>query len=250
MKAKRLAAALFLLSVFSFGLGAHAERQRTSTEKKVVGTWESTGFDSRSRVVFRPDHVVVQLISTDGDDFNSRSWMPASWGEWRVDGNAIIVDNQRVFGLDGVRWTGQVGRLPIREFRETLLISDDGVSTWNRLSPGRERYGRLLSSFYILAGLAAIAVVIVAIRKAVVWRKVGLIGITAIGALTVSMLALLAELGGAGSLIISPHLLEWLRVPNDLVKVGLVMILVVATLKLTYGKSRRSRQLGVRLGLL
>jgi hypothetical protein len=212
----------------------------SSTEEKVVGTWEYTGFDSHSRIAFRRDHIVVVLIPADGDDFNARHWMPASWGKWRVDGNTIIVNNEQVYGLDGPRWTGEVDRLPIREFHENRLVSDDDGSTWNRLSAARQRYARLLSSFYLLASLAAIASMIVAMRKAVVWKEVILFAIAAIGVLSLSMLALLGELGETGSLVISPRLMKWLQVPNDVLKVGFVTILIIAVARIGY----RIRQTG------
>ena len=212
-----------------------------SIEEKIVGTWEYTGFDSHSRVVFRRDHIMVVLVPANGDDFNARHWMPASWGKWRVDGNAIIMNNEQVFGLDGPRWTGQVARLPIREFHEDRLVTDDDGSNWNRLSSARKRYARLLSSFYLLGSLAAIASMIVAMRKAVVWREVILLAIVAIGVLSLSVLALLGELGETGSLVLSPRLLKWLQAPNDVLKVGFVTILIVAVARLGYRLGRPNK---------
>ena len=215
-----------LLVVAGFLLVACA--RLSPTEEEVVGTWEYDGIDSSPRLVLRRDRVEVVLVSAGIHRRGTAKWVPASWGEWRLDGKTIIVSNDQVFGLDGPRPVGETRRIPIHEFHKNRLVLANGTPDLIRLSAKKERRIWLLSTIYIGGSITAIASMVVATQRAFGRRKRILILIPAIGAASLSVLALLGELAEGGHLIISPKLLAWLQIPSDFIKVGFLTMLLLA----------------------
>lgn len=203
-----------------------------STEKKVVGTWDYTGFDSYSRVVFRRDHNVV-IFTSDRKD-SSAEWVPTLWGKWRLEGNEIVTDQQLLVG-DHSSSERQVARMLVRQYEKDRLVRGDGGSDFHRAEWGVEQqYSEALALFYLIASVIALSAAIYVIRRPPFPNAWILLAAAAGLALIWSTSNLTAELAQTGKVIMSPASLNSLRVVSEVLRIVCILIFMSGLVKLAF----------------
>jgi hypothetical protein len=196
-------------------------------EQKIVGTWEFTGLDFTGRVVYRADHVVVDLFAAS----ETGGWAPGSWGRWRLEGNEIVEDTA---SLDTPDLPRRVTRMPVHLSPEGRLVREDGRPDLIRVSPGAEAYSECLALLYLAGSLIGLVSCIYgfmnsSLRKEFIWLCAAAVCVTAY-----TLLRLAAESAQTGNLVISWHLLRSLRLPREVLNVGWIILCVIGFTRLVY----------------
>jgi hypothetical protein len=105
-------------------------------EKRVVGTWELSGIDFTSRVVFHCNHRSEELFPRErGLLAKISSWEVGARGTWRLEGDTIILDEHPFYMSPSAKapFPRRTYRMKIVEFRPNELIRDGG-SPLNRVN--------------------------------------------------------------------------------------------------------------------
>lgn len=215
------------LWLLAFLLASTACYSLTPAEKKIVGYWEFKGLDAVGLIVFRRDHVVVNLFpETDKSDARLA---PTSCGTWRLEGNEIVTDEEGL-PLPGYSPSPrQITRIPIREFRENVLIVANRASNLERVNLHAERSSQVLAGFYVIVSLAALVMCIRAIRRFFFRTSFLLLGGSAILALAWAVLLLVTELTQTGDVVLSWSYLYSMQLTR-IVLAGVFLIMFAAGL--------------------
>jgi hypothetical protein len=226
------------LWLLAFLLASTACHSLTLAEKKIVGNWEFKGLDAVGLIVFRRDHVVVNLFpQTDKSDARLA---PVSCGTWRLEGNEIVTD-QKGLPLPGYSPSPrQITRMPIREFREDALILAERGSNLERVDLRAERFSQISAALYVIVGLAAMLICIRAIQRAFFRTSFLLLGGAAILELAWAVLLLVTELTQTGDIILSWSYLYCMQVTRIVLASVFLIIFAAGLVSLIRTKTRRS----------
>lgn len=213
---------LLLAMVFGFSaLGCH---RLLPSEKKIIGTWEFTGIDVTARVVFRRDHVVVNLAA-ENESADAR-WTPVACGRWRLQGNEIVTEEQ-VLPIPGHQFANRITRIPISEFRADALVRADGRSPFIRVSIAGERYAQLLALLALFVSLAVLAACIYLIWARFVRKAAVFLAIAAALALVWAVLLLTTELTQTGAVILSMTSLRLLQSAREVIGIASIVMFAI-----------------------
>jgi len=228
---------LVAVGLVAFLLGSTACNSLTPAEKKVVGNWKFRGLDAVGLVIFRADHIVVNLFpQTDKSDARLA---PVSCGTWRLEGDEVVTDEKEL-PLPGYSPSPrQITRMRIREFREDALVVADRGSNLERVDLHGERFSQVLAASYVLMSLAALLVCVQATRRASFRRAFLLLASGAALALVWASLLLVTELTQTGDVILSWSYLYSMQLIRIVLATVFVIIFTAGLICLITAKARK-----------
>jgi hypothetical protein len=212
-------------------------------EERVVGVWEFTGIDATGRIVYRRDHIAVELFP-DYEGLNAK-WAPRSWGSWRLEGDDIVSEMEAFPIPEMPAVPKRTTRTSIREFHEDKLVREENRSDLLRVVSGFEEYSRFLALFYVVASLVAALACFYAARNSPLRKVFATLTVAAVLALIWSASTLVAELAQNGAVIVSSHSLRRLRLPTEIVRLACVVMFMIGFLRLAFdSRAGRSAKQG------